>query len=72
MSINKEKYKNAEELVKFLKIYTQRYLDWFREALKVIEKRIREDADLIVDGMKPISESAEIVVSKIQEFLESS
>jgi len=65
---NEQKLRTAEELVKFLKFYTQRYLDWFRSALKIIEKRIREDADLIVDGLKPTAEVAEIVVSKIREY----
>ena len=60
---NEQKMRNAEELVKFLKFYTQRYLDWFLSAGRIIEKRIREDAELIVDGLKPTDELAEIVVS---------
>ncbi|NPD88737.1 MAG: hypothetical protein HGN29_08425 [Asgard group archaeon] len=65
---NMQKLQNPEELVNLLKFYTQRYLDWFHSALKIIEERIREDADLIVDGLKPITELAELVTSKIGEY----
>lgn len=65
---NELKWKNADELVKFLKFYTQRYLDWFYSAGKIIEIRLREDADLIVNGLKPTAELAEIVVSNIREY----
>jgi len=65
---DEEKGKNPEELIKFLKFYTQRYLDWFYSALKIIEKRIREDADLIVDGLKPTTELVDIVLSNIRDF----
>lgn len=64
---DEEKLKNPEELIKVLKFYAQRYLDWFYSALKNIEKRIREDADLIVDGLKPAAELAKIVLSNIHD-----
>lgn len=65
---NEEKWKTPEELVKILKFYTQRYLDWFYSALKIIEKRLRDDADLIVDGLTPTTELAKIVVYNIHDY----
>ncbi len=66
---NKQKWQNTEDLVNFLKFYTKRYLDWFYSALKIIEKRLREDADLIVDGSKTTNEQAEIVISRILNYV---
>ncbi len=66
---NEQKKRSDEEIVKVLRFYTQRYLDWFYSALKIIEKRIREDADLVVDGLITTSEQVEIVISKIRDCI---
>jgi uridine kinase len=64
---NRQKYKDAEELLQYLESFTDRYLDWYHKALQNLEKRIREDADLILDGQKTSHELAEILKQKIKE-----
>ena len=66
---DEKKMEKPEEMVKILKFYTKRYLDWFYPALKIIEKRIREDADLVVDGLMATDEQVEVVISKISDYI---
>lgn len=67
---NNQKWDSNKDLVQFLKNYTQRYLEWSRYAFVILERKIKDDADLILDGMKPISTLAEEVIQKLK-FLNS-
>ena len=62
---NETKWIDKTELVNFLQSFTSRYLDWFHGALLNIEKRLRQDADLIVDGSKSSEELAKMVINKL-------
>lgn len=58
---------NAQEALQALQAMTTTYLDWAREAYLELDRQVKPQSDLVVDGRLPVDTLAPLILAAIEE-----
>ncbi|MHA2009169.1 MAG: hypothetical protein ACXABO_16345 [Promethearchaeota archaeon] len=66
---NTQRWGNSDQMIQFFKQYISDYLPFYYPMYKYVEEMVRNDADLIVNGLQSVDEMAEKVVLRLNDLL---